>query len=113
MSCTTSGMVAGLKTGHPESKPWLLDSRTSHQDVILEAGLTYGANVVASDPDGDRLEYRWKIMRESEATQVGGDREQIPAILSGLIADAKQWGQSAAVTAPGESGCVSPFCLRP
>lgn len=91
----------------PRIETLLLDSRTAHQDVTLEAGLTYGANVVASDPDGDRLEYRWKIMRESEATQEGGDKEQIPGIISGLIADAENG--KVAVTAPGEAGAYRLF----
>jgi hypothetical protein len=91
----------------PRIETLLLDSRTAHQNVVLEAGGTYGANVLASDPDGDRLEYRWEIMRESEATQVGGDKEQIPAILSGLLGDVKNG--KVAVKAPAETGAYRLF----
>jgi hypothetical protein len=91
----------------PRIKTLLLDSRTAHQDVTLKAGGTYGANVVASDPDGDPLEYRWEIMHESEAKEVGGDREHVPGILSGLIADANNG--KVAVTAPGEAGAYRLF----
>lgn len=91
----------------PRIETLLLDSRTAHQDVTLQASGTYGANVVASDPDGDRLEYRWKIMRESEAKEVGGDREYIPGTLSGLIADANN--SKVAVTTPAEAGAYRLF----
>ena len=32
----------------------------------------------ARDPDRDALTYDWRVMRESDATQSGGDREEVP-----------------------------------
>jgi hypothetical protein len=91
----------------PQIKTMLLDSKTSHQEVVLEAGALSEAKIVASDPDGDRLKYRWEIMHESEAKQVGGDKEQMPAVLSGLI-DVGNNG-NVTVTAPGEAGAYRLF----
>jgi hypothetical protein len=69
--------------------------------VQIASGKRYAANVIASDPDGDALEYRWEIMRESEATQTGGDLEETPELLRGLV-DSR--GGRAEVTAPDEPG---------
>jgi len=84
-----------------------LDSKTSHQSVKLVAGSEYSARLSTSDPDGDTLEYRWEIMRESEATQEGGDKEDVPESLPGLIARAAE--ANIVVTAPAESGAYRLF----
>jgi len=80
----------------------LLDSKTAYQDVILQAGAHYDATVMASDPDEDALTYRWEIMRESEATQEGGDKEELPETFPGLIGAAARGG--AVITAPAQPG---------
>jgi hypothetical protein len=79
-----------------------LDSRNAHQDVTLEAGGAYEAGVEASDPDDDLLRYVWEVMRESETTKTGGDREEVPESLHGLVAPVK--AGNAVVTAPAEPG---------
>ncbi|MGK2927143.1 MAG: glycoside hydrolase family 2 TIM barrel-domain containing protein, partial [Lysobacterales bacterium] len=56
----------------PRVEGLLLDGRTANQDIALDAGVRYAASVIAEDPDGDPLDYRWAVMRESEATQEGG-----------------------------------------
>jgi len=85
----------------------LLDSKNANQDVTLEAGKPYEAIVPASDPDGDTLRYHWEIMRESQATQDGGDREVVPEVLTGLV-DATQPG-GVVVTAPNQAGAYRLF----
>ncbi|MGH8195217.1 MAG: glycoside hydrolase family 2 TIM barrel-domain containing protein [Woeseiaceae bacterium] len=84
-----------------------LDSKSAGQDVVVTAGLQYDANVLALDPDGDALDFRWEIMRESTATQSGGDREKIPETLPGLIRPTNQG--RVLVTAPGEPGAYRLF----
>jgi len=79
-----------------------LDTRAASDNITLEAGSTFPANVIASDPDGDSLQYRWEIMYESEATQTGGDFEQTPDVLTGMI-DASGRDE-VVVTAPGDPG---------
>lgn len=69
----------------PRIEGLLLDGRSANQDIVLVAGARYAASVIAEDPDGDPLDYRWEIMRESEATQEGGDLEEIPESLPGLV----------------------------
>jgi hypothetical protein len=91
----------------PQIEEMLLDSKTAHQNVVLDAGGRFEARIAASDPDGDRLDYRWQIMRESEARQVGGDREEVPEILSGLTDGANR--DLIVITAPGQSGAYRLF----
>lgn len=91
----------------PQIHSLLLDSARAHQDVTLSAGEPYAAVVSASDPDGDTLRYQWQVMQESQATQTGGDREDIPADIPGLVVSTGE-GQ-ATVTAPEEPGAYRLF----
>lgn len=85
----------------------LLDGRVASQNIELDAGGRYPASVVAEDPDGDPLDYRWEVMRESEATQSGGDREEIPESLPGLVSAAGPG--RAELAAPAEPGAYRLF----
>jgi hypothetical protein len=69
----------------PQIRSMMLDDRLAKNNVKLERGNTYEARVQAEDPDGDALSYRWVVMRESVATQSGGDREEVPEVIPGLI----------------------------
>ena len=91
----------------PRIETLLMDSKTAGEEVILETGFSYQAALVANDPDGDPLEYRWEIMRESTSRQEGGDKEQIPETLSGLIED--KGNGEINVRAPGEAGAYRLF----
>jgi hypothetical protein len=72
----------------PRVEALLLDGKTAREDIVLDAGASYEASINAQDPDADALEYRWEIMRESEATQEGGDKEEVPESLPGLVSAA-------------------------
>ena len=91
----------------PQVKTLQLDSKTSAKDVRLKAGKAYKASVKAQDPDGDQLLYQWEIMHESKATQEGGDREEVPLAISGLIEHPDQ--EQVVITAPAESGAYRLF----
>jgi hypothetical protein len=91
----------------PQVKAMLLDAKTATENVVLQAGAPYRASIIAQDPDGDRLEYRWEIMHESEADQVGGDKEQIPAVVAGAIGAAQDG--SVQLVAPAEAGAYRLF----
>ena len=91
----------------PGVEAMLLDARSAHDDVILAAGAEYAASIRADDPDGDALRYRWEIMRESEATQEGGDLEEVPERIEGRI-DAPGRDRIR-VTAPTEPGAYRLF----
>ncbi|MGH8223846.1 MAG: hypothetical protein ACREQZ_12825 [Woeseiaceae bacterium] len=80
----------------------LFDSRTAYQNVTVSPGAEYAAAAVATDPDGDTLIYHWEVMPESAATQEGGDREEVPEVLEGLIGNGN--APSVTVKAPREPG---------
>jgi hypothetical protein len=91
----------------PRIEGMLLDAKTAAQDVVLEAGVPYAAAVIAEDPDGDSLDYRWEVMRESGARQVGGDKESVPEVMPGILDGAKEGGVT--LTAPAETGAYRLF----
>jgi hypothetical protein len=91
----------------PQIAAMELDSGNAHQNVTVEAGKKYEAGIEASDPDGDVLQYRWEIMHESKTTKTGGDLEDVPETLHGLV-KATQPG-NAVMTAPSEPGAYRLF----
>lgn len=62
----------------PSITPVRLDGQLAIDSVTLRAGAPAQAQVDARDDDGDRLEYRWTVRRESAATSIGGDPEAVP-----------------------------------
>ena len=62
----------------PQLHDVLVDGKRASDDVRLAPGGSYVASVRAADPDRDALTYDWRVMRESDATQSGGDPEDIP-----------------------------------
>lgn len=91
----------------PAIEAMLLDERSAHDNVVLAAGTEHEAVIRAADPDGDTLVYRWEIMRESEAIQEGGDLEEVPERIEGLVSD--PGSESVRVIAPPEPGAYRLF----
>ncbi|MEJ2383678.1 MAG: glycoside hydrolase family 2 TIM barrel-domain containing protein [Xanthomonadales bacterium] len=91
----------------PQVRSMRLDGKDAKDNVTLDAGAEYTAQVSASDPEGDELTFRWEVMRESQATQTGGDKEAIPETLDDAIVAVT--GQKATVRAPAEPGAYRLF----
>ncbi len=91
----------------PTVEGMFLDARSANDSVVLDAGVEYEASLRAADPDGDDLTYRWEIMRESEATQEGGDLEEVPDTISGRIVGPHR--SQVRVTAPEQPGAYRLF----
>ena len=91
----------------PAVEEMALDARGAHDNVVLAADAEYEAFIRAVDPDGDSLAYRWEIMRESEATQEGGDLEVVPERIDGRIDDPGR--DRIRLTAPPEPGAYRLF----
>jgi hypothetical protein len=91
----------------PKMEGCWLAGKTATQNVELQAGQTCTARVRVSDPDRDSLSYRWEIWEESTEKKVGGDTEDKPKALPGLIA----MPQSAETTmqAPAKPGAYRLF----
>jgi hypothetical protein len=84
-----------------------LDAKSAYQNVVLESGEQYAASIDAVDPGGGALTYRWQLMRESAATQIGGDPETVPEIISTAIED--QGEGNIVLEVPDETGAYRLF----
>ena len=69
--------------------------------MLLRPGADYPILVEAGDIDSERLSIEWVVMEESQAKEIGGDREVIPATLRGLVASASSETVLRAPDAPG------------
>ncbi len=91
----------------PHVGPLRIDGQVATQNVRLSPGQHYPVSLLADDKDGDPLTFHWEVMRESKATEEGGDKEDIPETLTGLVV-AGEPGQ-ATLLAPPESGAYRLF----
>jgi len=58
----------------------------SSSNVRLRAGDEYQVEVSALDPENRPLRYEWRLSRESDATEIGGDAEAVPEDLTARLA---------------------------
>ena len=79
-----------------------LDNKTRYDNITLLPGKTYDVTYNFNDPDGDSLELRFEILRESTDLKVGGDRESRPESLDKRVSDIHS--NSASIVSPGEPG---------
>jgi hypothetical protein len=69
----------------PAVGPVSLDNKTAMDNVTLSSGESYQAKLEVTEPDNDPVSYFWELRPESSADQVGGDHEEVPPRISGLI----------------------------
>lgn len=62
-----------------------IDHKKAVENVYLKPGMSYHTVVVAADPDGDRLSYRWELLPEPTQLSEGGDFEARPKPVEGLL----------------------------
>jgi len=71
----------------PRVKGMRPHGRTRDDNITLAPGQHYEADFLVSDPDGDALRYHWALKPESDARQVGGDKEDAVPDIPGAIPD--------------------------
>jgi hypothetical protein len=91
----------------PRLESATLDGRTAYDGIHLDAGLSYPAEVASTDPDGDELTYLWEVREESGAITEGGDDEEVPQLISGVIDQPAS--PRITLTAPHEPGAYRLF----
>uniref|UniRef100_A0A7S4MC30 Glycoside hydrolase family 2 catalytic domain-containing protein n=1 Tax=Odontella aurita TaxID=265563 RepID=A0A7S4MC30_9STRA len=91
----------------PRIESMTLDGREAGAGVTLAAGDVVTAEVRVRDAERDPLSYEWKLLRESEATQSGGDAEDVPDDISHLIVS--QEGHEVRLHAPSKTGACRLF----
>lgn len=70
----------------PRIEKFTLDGKTAYQNVSLQSGKQYEANVAIMDYENDAITYRWEILPESTDLGEGGDYESRPKTQEGLFA---------------------------
>lgn len=84
-----------------------LDGKNGYDNIYLESGKMYEAKADVLDEDGDEITYKWEIVKESTDKKAGGDVEEKPEALDGLI----QKGNRPEITfkTPTQSGAYRLF----
>lgn len=91
----------------PRINDFTLESKVATDNIKLTAGKTYSAKIDVTDPENDPLTYRWEIMKESQTNATGGDAEEVPARIEGLISS--EPGPGVEFLAPKEEGAYRLF----
>ncbi len=84
-----------------------LNGLTAWDNVTLEAGHPYRAEIDITDPDGDPLTYMWELRNETTATSGGGAEEYLPALIEDRIENGAQ--PVISLRAPEEEGAYRLF----
>jgi hypothetical protein len=74
---------------------------------VLKPANSYAATVTAFDPNGDKLRYRWELLREARKVGEGGDREERPESIGNAITTGSPG--KATLEAPAKEGAYRLF----
>jgi len=69
----------------PVIEDYKLEGKTAYDNVVLEAEKQYEAKIKLKDYEDDEISYSWEIMPESTDLKDGGDAEERPESIEGLI----------------------------
>ena len=94
----------------PHLASFRIDNKQATDNIYLLPGQRYPAVATVTDPDKDRLTYRWELLPESTDLHNGGDRENRPVAIPGLIPAGSNG--STTFTAPTNEGALPPLRLR-
>ncbi|MBC7695766.1 MAG: hypothetical protein H7141_10000 [Burkholderiales bacterium] len=86
----------------PLIKPIGIDDKHVHKGIFLKPSSKHMAFTDASDPDNDQIQFKWEILYESNEKKEGGDTENKPGAIRGLILDGK--GKTLLFMAPDKEG---------
>lgn len=71
----------------PRVSSLTLDNKTAFDNVSLSLGKPYVAKLKVMDWDNDPVSYKWEVRAESSEEKIGGDHEEVPHVIEGLIED--------------------------
>lgn len=69
----------------PSIQSFRIDGKTAYDSIYLEPGASYEVTLEASHPDDEPFDIRWEFLPESTDIKSGGDREERPKRVTGLI----------------------------
>ena len=91
----------------PHLYAFQLDGKKANLNVYLNAGKSYQASVLATDPDNDNLNYTWELLPEATKVGEGGDHEDKP-VTAALVFKPQGQGRIS-FTAPSKKGAYRLF----
>lgn len=91
----------------PRVSPITINGRTASEDVKLNQGEQFRADISIQEPDNDNISVIWEIREETKSVAIGGEYEDLPQLISTNM-NAKSLGQ-AMVVAPKVSGAYRLF----
>jgi len=80
----------------------LIDEKTAYANIFLEKGSRHSSTVYTHDPDNDLLTFSWEILHEGTNFPYGGQGEEKPPEVNGLIMDTTK--PKIEFNAPGQDG---------
>ncbi|TGE28952.1 glycoside hydrolase family 2 TIM barrel-domain containing protein [Hymenobacter metallicola] len=95
------------KNRAPHLSAFTLDGKKATDNVYVQPGQRVPVVATVSDPDKDKLTYRYELLPESTDLKTGGDRESRPAAIPGLVPAGAQ-GQTT-LQAPTKEGAYRLF----
>ncbi|RZK41216.1 MAG: hypothetical protein EOO90_12490 [Pedobacter sp.] len=69
----------------PHLTAFTLDGKKASDGIYLSPSKSYTANVVVTDANNDKLETRWEVLAEATELSQGGDHENRPRSIAGLV----------------------------
>jgi len=75
------------ETRAPSIQSFLIDGQRAHDSIYLEPGKTYQVALSADHPHDEPFEIDWEFLPESTDIREGGDREERPKSVEGLIVE--------------------------
>jgi len=84
-----------------------IDHKKAVRNVYLKPDTEYNTLAVATDPDDDKLSYRWELLPEATKLGDGGDFEARPRSVKGLLTPGS--AGHAVIKAPAEEGAYRLF----
>jgi hypothetical protein len=71
----------------PHIYSFQLDGKKALNSIFLEPGKTYEVKATSTDPDNDRLKYRYEVLPEPTTVGEGGDFEERPETITHNVSD--------------------------
>lgn len=95
------------KNRSPKLDSLQIDFKSANSSITLEPGSIHKAIVYTTDPDNDDLKIVWEFLEETKDKRTGGDEEQKPPAVDGLIV--KSDNSSITFKAPINTGAYRLF----
>jgi hypothetical protein len=84
-----------------------LNGKTAYQNIHIRSGQNYPAKIRVADAGQDSLTYNWEVLEESTDLKTGGDFENKPRSVSGVIENSQ--GGEVTLKAPAKPGAYRLF----